>query len=366
MAQQIVARAQVLYGRYGQYLPALAFLAGLTFDSLALGRIDNWVTLARQAAYLGMSALLILGEYRFHESPPSTAWLAKVWPYQSEANHFLLGSLLSSYTVFYFKSASIWPSLVFFLIILACLVGNEFKVVKSYGRRIRVALLQLCVVSYAIYFVPILWGEIGVWPFVVALVAATIVAGIFFLAVRRASHDDGERSREVPISLVAIVSVFAILYAVKAVPPVPLAIKEMGIYRSVKRLPDGYEVTHRRPAWKIWHNGDQDFLARPGDRVYCFFSVFSPGGFRDQLRVRWYYYDVERGYVPSDAIPVSVSGGRDEGYRGYTYKQNYHPGKWSVRVETSDGREVGRIALNIEEAPVESQEDQPALQTERL
>jgi hypothetical protein len=41
-------------------------------------------------------------------------------------------------------------------------------------------------------------------------------------------------------------------------------------------------------------------------------------------------------------------GGREEGYRGVTKKNNFAPGDWRVQIETRDGREVGRITFTIE------------------
>ncbi|HEX4922592.1 MAG TPA: DUF2914 domain-containing protein, partial [Bdellovibrionales bacterium] len=41
------------------------------------------------------------------------------------------------------------------------------------------------------------------------------------------------------------------------------------------------------------------------------------------------------------------SGGREEGFRGFTFKQNYQPGDWRVKIETTDGREIGRITFEV-------------------
>jgi hypothetical protein len=77
--------------------------------------------------------------------------------------------------------------------------------------------------------------------------------------------------------------------------------------------------------------------------------VFAPDKFRDQLKIHWLYHDEKRGWVPSDAIPLSISGGREHGFRGYAVKSNYQPGRWRVQIETSDGREISRINLRVVE-----------------
>ncbi|HSH97248.1 MAG TPA: DUF2914 domain-containing protein, partial [Methyloradius sp.] len=37
-------------------------------------------------------------------------------------------------------------------------------------------------------------------------------------------------------------------------------------------------------------------------------------------------------------IGFDLSGGRQGGFRGYTYKQNIQPGEWRVKVEAESGK----------------------------
>jgi hypothetical protein len=122
----------------------------------------------------------------------------------------------------------------------------------------------------------------------------------------------------------------------------------MGIYHQVKKTDGKYFLTSlEHPIWKFWEHGDQQFLARPGDQIYCYARVFSPARFHDELQVRWLFKDRRRGWQPSDAIPMTVSGGREQGYRGFTVKKNYEPGEWRVQIETTDNRELGRIYFSV-------------------
>jgi hypothetical protein len=134
------------------------------------------------------------------------------------------------------------------------------------------------------------------------------------------------------------------------IPPVPLSLPYIGVYHSVERTKDEYHLGHERPAWRFWQNGDQEFRAQPGDRVFVFFRVFSPTRFADEVRVRWSLHG-PGGWVPQDSIPIKITGGRAEGFRGYGFKTNYQPGDWRVQVETTDGREIGRIYFALEVAP---------------
>ena len=143
-------------------------------------------------------------------------------------------------------------------------------------------------------------------------------------------------------------TVFTLLYFAHAIPPVPLSVSYMGIYHSLTKANGTYFLSYSRPEYKFWQHGDETFLARPGDTVIAFVQVFSPSGFKDQLNVRWSLYDEKRGWQAQDAIPLAVSGGREQGYRAITEKNNYQPGQWRVQVETRDEHEVGRLDFTIE------------------
>jgi hypothetical protein len=103
---------------------------------------------------------------------------------------------------------------------------------------------------------------------------------------------------------------------------------------------------------EFWNTGDQDFLARPGDRIYFFAAISSPARFADTVFVRWMFHDARSGWKGSDRIPLRITGGRKAGFRGFTTKQNfdYGDGSWRVSVETADGREIGRTYFHVTRA----------------
>jgi hypothetical protein len=64
--------------------------------------------------------------------------------------------------------------------------------------------------------------------------------------------------------------------------------------------------------------------------------------------MRWYWKEGARGWVLHDTIPIKIIGGREQGFRGYGVKTNFQPGPWKVQVETTDGREIGRVYFELE------------------
>jgi hypothetical protein len=345
--KDVKKNSEDLYANHKHHIPVIAFILGLSFDALTLQAFDSWITLSKHALFLiVITGLLIVEFLESEERLEPKKKLGKIWIYHEELVHFLFGSLLSAFSVFYFKSSSLMTSFVFMGVILLFLVLNELPKFRHYGILMRSALLTLCLASYAIYSVPIAFGEIGVAPFLTSIgVTAFYLLVIWFGVLKK--FGVGESAKKMILLPGAVVlTVFTGMYFLQIIPPVPLSLKFIGIYHKVERLPDGYMVHHERPWWKIWHNGDQDFVFRDGDKIYSYFSVVSPGGFSDRLKVRW-LFSIDGEWKSTDAIPVSVHGGRQEGYRGYTHKSHYEAGNWQVRIETSDEREIGRIYFEV-------------------
>ena len=342
-------RAKAFYEKHEPACTVAFFVAGFLFDTIAVGRIDKLHNIIHQASYLFLCALFTACELRESHgafTPPER--LKTAWRYHEGATHFMLGTLLNIYTLFFFKSASMGISLLFPLLLAGLLAVNELKPFDSSGTLLRMSLFSLCLVSYFTYLIPTLVGFIGALPFLASIACAG--ACVWALAWRLRARLPGKEQdvdRHILYPFAAVALAFTILYFGKIIPPVPLSLSEIGIYHSVSRDLDGFVLESTRSRWRFWERGDQTYLARPGDAVYCWVSVFSPTRFKERLAVRWLYDDPRHGWSDQDAIPLDITGGRDEGWRGFTLKSKHKPGRWSVRVTTSDGRELGRIGLTI-------------------
>lgn len=342
-------RAVAFYHVHEPACTAALFVFGFLFDTLFVGRIDKLHNILHQASYLLFCAFLIGFELRQRYgafTPPPR--LHTAWQYHKGATHFMLGTLLNIYTLFYFKSASLKTSFLFLLVLAALLAINELKPFGGQGTTLRMSLFSLCLISYFTYLVPLLAGALGALAFLGGLAAASLCAyGLVYWLRPYFPAMPQVLWRHVTLPFGVVAALFAALYFAKAIPPVPLSLSAVGIYHDARVEAGKWLLTSTRPRWKFWQRGDQTFHARPGDKIHCFISVFSPTGFKERLQVRWLYKDPAAGWQQSDAIPLTITGGRDEGFRGETVKANYRPGRWRVRVETSDRRELGRIDVDV-------------------
>jgi hypothetical protein len=342
-------RVKRFYDEHEVVCTVALFVAGFLFDTFAVGRIDKLHNIIHQASYLAMCALLTGWELReeYGRFAPYERFKT-AWRYHTGATHFMLGTLLNIYTLFYFKSASLGTSFVFLILLAGLLAINELKPFQNSGTTLRMTLFSLCLVSYFTYLVPTIVGSIGVLPFLGTLTASTAcVAGLALWLQRDLPDARTALKRHLLVPYACVALGFAALYFLKVIPPVPLSLSEIGVYHSVTREGDDFLLTRTRSKWRFWERGDQTFLARPDDKVYCYISVFSPTHFSERLQVRWMYKDPVDGWGEADTIPLAITGGRDGGWRGFTSKANWKPGHWRVRVETSDRRELGRVDLTV-------------------
>lgn len=351
--KQYVAQGEQLYRRHQAIFPPFFFLSGFFFDVFTLGRIDDLSNILMQGLYLSLSTFMIYLEFSdFKDRKFDNKFLSLVSKYHDEVFHFLLGSLLSAFALFFFKSASLANSFLFILLFLTLLIINEFEAFQKMGKAIRFVLLQLCFTCFFILIIPVMVGKVGPWIFTLSIFLSILTLGgfyYFFINKKQLMTPEFARKTLVyPGS--ALVIFFLLFYFLRIIPPVPLSLEKIGIYHKVEKEYPKYHLYHERPWYRFWETGDQKFYARKGDKVFVFLSVFSPGGFEDIVVLHW-MKKVRGEYKTSDKVRMAIKGGRGKGYRGLSFKKNYTEGDYRILVETSSGLEIGRINLEIIKVP---------------
>ena len=327
----------------------LFFMGGFCFDLLLLERIDSVPMLIHQGSYLLLLSILLAVDHHYDRVALGHGFWGKLLHFRHEMIHFLFGTLLNAFLVFYFKASSGLFAFAFMVVLGAVLLANEMPQFRRLGPPMRVALHGFAVTSYLAYLLPVIAGFLSPYLFVLAAcVSAAVTYALWRLYSRWTPDPSWTFGRAVAPSL-AVQGVLLLLYFAHVLPPVPLSLKWIGIYHDAQRQGERVRVSHQRPPWRFWEHGDQTFFARPGDRVFCFARIFAPRRFRDGVKVRWAYDDPRSGWKRTDAIPLTITGGQEEGWRGIAYKRHFAPGRWKVDVETDDGREVGSIRFTVVE-----------------
>jgi hypothetical protein len=119
-----------------------------------------------------------------------------------------------------------------------------------------------------------------------------------------------------------------------------------GIYHEVKKSDDRFELSFERKWYQVWKRSDTTFPAH--EPIYCFTAVFAPVALDTTVFHHWYFRPQRnKPFIHADRIPVKISGGREGGYRAYTFKQ-LDAGEWRVDLEAEDGRIIGRVSVTVE------------------
>jgi hypothetical protein len=141
-----------------------------------------------------------------------------------------------------------------------------------------------------------------------------------------------------------------ILYFFNFIPPVPLSLKEIGIYHDVTRESGvGYHVSYEPPNWfAFWEETNPVYHAQIGDPVYCFSSVFAPTGLSTPVSHIWQWLDpATNTWQEIATISFPIDGGRSAGYEGYSLILLPYAGEWRCNVETSSNQLIGRTTFSV-------------------
>ena len=334
-----------LYEKHEKYLSPLALLTGFIWDSLTLRRVDLWLDNLVLLGYLfiSVSAIAILNTRQ-------SGWFKQVAPFLLQ---FAFGGLFSAFVIFYSRSASLITSWPFLAILTALLIGNEvFR--RHYGRFVfHIAIFFIAIFSYSILIVPTVLGSMGPAVFLLGGLVSLSLMGFVIMGLSIASPVVvRERKGTILLTILGIYAFFHLLYFTNSIPPIPLSLKDGGIYHSVSRKGNGYEVSFEPSSrFLFFREYSAIFKKKPLEAVYAYSSVFAPTRLNTEIFHRWSYFDEKKKeWIATDRLGFAIAGGRDGGYRGYTFKTSVFPARWRVEVVTERDQLLGRMNFEVVEA----------------
>jgi hypothetical protein len=233
----------------------------------------------------------------------------------------------------YFKSSSHLAAFAWSVALGGLLVANEF--LETAYRRFTLiwTLFGFCLILLLNFVLPYSLGSVHwIWFFVSIIIAVIITQA---LKLKISPH----LGNIYPTYLLAIF--IATIYVLDVIPPVPLVIKDIQVGIKLEKVDNTYVMQQdKAPKWRFWKSTLNSVHMTSGDKVYCISAVFAPAGLKTQLFHHWQVYDEKLGWQTMSRIGFKLTGGRNKGYRGYTYKQNVRDGLWRVMVETKNGRTI--------------------------
>ncbi len=342
------------------FFPVIFFFGGFVWDALTIGRSMVALDLAIFAAYL-LSAAIILyvigrpkqalaneilaGEILADSEKPSAKFSVALKKLHSPRLpyfllQFLFGSLFSALFILYFKSSSHWLAWLTSLVLAMLLVANEFLESEYKRFTLSWAMFGLCAMLLFNFALPFMLGSmLSIWFYLSTLSGA----GLAYWLYKKTPNHLGSIT---PVWIIAAVLMAA--YTADMIPPVPLVKRDVAVGYALAKVGGDYQLTQQAsPWWVLWRKTSNDLEVTSGQRVYCFSSVFAPSGLKTRLYHRWEHYNKKSGWQTESRIGFGLSGGRNDGFRGYTYKQNLAAGDWRVSVETENEKTIAVHAFSV-------------------
>jgi hypothetical protein len=332
-----------------RYYPLAAFLGGFIWDTLTIGQKVSPAAFWRLGAFLLGAALLALwlaqrdalkavaptpGEGlrgRLHEL---------VWQGPYLLLQFFYGGIFSALFILYFKSSGHLGTWLMTAFLGTLLVGNEFAG-EHYGRRFTLtwALFALNAIFLFNFVLPHLIGSLDPRWFYISTGSGLLLTHV----MQRLAP--GQPGRIWPAWGIAGVLLLAWNFGMIA--PVPLVKRDMAVGQGFVQESGRYALQiEKAPSWQFWRDQSATVRLAEGERLYGVSAVFAPKGVSAALEHRWEIRE-DNNWRQVSRIRFETTGGRERGFRGYSWVQSPQPGDWRFTVATQDGRLIGTLSVKV-------------------
>lgn len=346
--------------RNQKYIPILFFMGGFIFDSLTLGRIDRVYDTVVLWSHMTLLSITLY----FYNTVDNERWEGSLIRRYSEyfplLIQFFFGALSSAFVIYFFRSVSMSKTVFFFILLVLLLFANEFLKKKISNKYLQFSVYFFISFTFFAFMIPTLIRQMNTFIFIISgLVSLGCTLALIRFIYRSSPGTRAEISLKKLIGLIlSIYITINVFYAFNLIPPVPLALDTGLVAHEVRKVNNEYIVTYEKSPWYIfWRKHDTSLHRQADQRVYVFTSVFAPTNLKKSVFHRWKHYNPETGkWEVTDDIGFKVTGGRDRGFRGYTYKSNLREGQWEVEVITEEELVLGVVDFvikNTSEPPKE-------------
>jgi len=324
-----------------KFLSPSFFLAGFVLDNFTLTRIDLLFDNLILAFYLFVAFVSIF-LINFFQKKKIINKKTEFLPFITQ---FVFGGLFSGYSIFYTKSASFASSWIFLLILYGLFVGNE-KFKKSYEKiDFQISILFVAVFSFLIFFVPVILKKIGDDVFLISGFLALLLVFLFVWNLFKLKLLKKADEIKIYKNVFFVFVIFNLMYFLNIIPPVPLSMKEIGVYNYVEKSTDGnYILIGEKYKWNDFMGKWKNEISTDNGIIYVYSSIFAPTNLDTNIVYIWEKYNEEKKeWKVINRIQYPITGGRNDGYRGYSFISNNLKGKWKVEVENQQGQTLGEI-----------------------
>lgn len=331
--------------------PLLAFLGGFVWDALTIGQRVRVIDLWRFGAYLFAAALLVMWLSWRASRPPEnpgeeevsvTRGRLRTWAWRAPylLLQFFYGSIFSALFILYFKSAGHLGAWLMAALLGALLVVNEFFG-RRFGQRFTLiwALFALNAVLLLNFALPHAIGSLGAVWFYLSTGGGIVLTHVLWRL------SPGRLGRIGPSW--ALAAGLLLAWSLDMIAPVPLVKQDLAVgHDFVQNGADFTLKVEPAPAWQLWRDAASTVHLADGEKLYGVSAVFAPLGLTAPLEHRWETREAS-GWRVVYQRRFDSTGGRERGFRAYSWVLNPAPGDWRLVVGTQDGRTIGILPVTV-------------------
>lgn len=336
-------------GRYEKYLSPGVMLAGFMVDSLTLTRADVRLDNLILLGYLLLAGISILLLNTYHAGKLQK--LGRSMTLLPLALQFAFGGLFSGFVVLYSRSASLTASWPFIGMMAALLIGNEYFRNRYRLLAFQVGIYFLAIFSYLIFALPVLLNHIGPLIFILSGMVSLLVITLFFHAISTIAPEQTQPfRRSIKTAILLIFTGFNFLYFANIIPPIPLALKNILIAHRVEHTTNNnFLIAYEKPKWYHFFKDFNPTYHRFGSEpIFAFSAIYAPADLKTNIIHEWQWLDeAQNRWITASRLEYAIFGGREKGFRGFSFKTNIHPGQWRVAVKTKSSQILGRTKFEV-------------------
>jgi hypothetical protein len=233
-------------------------------------------------------------------------------------------------------------------IIVLLMVFNE-----TFRHYFQKPLVQVGVYFFATFslfseLLPFLFSSLSAWLFIGAGMLSLVIFGLYIWGLCAFATQLKSQKRQFFISILVITAAMNALYFTNIIPPIPLALREAQLYHSLKISNGQYVMTGEQENFLKTLIFGQTLHVQQADRVYLYTAIFAPTNLKTIIVDRWQYYDQkQKEWVSRGDLPFTINGGRQDGYKGYSWNSDLAEGKWRVYVQNQRGQVLAKVYFTV-------------------
>lgn len=333
------------------------FLVGFLTDMILLPDVNNPITKYIGLSYIvAIAALIAFREWVIAKNTANEKE-RRLFSLSSFGIAYFSGAALSFVFVYALRSAALSVSWPLFLILIVCMVANEFFATHTYRFALDITVLFTALVFYILFNAPFILNTQNDFVFLISIIASIIIALLYIAAISRVSETSEEETPKMYALGIGIPMFIGMLYMLNMIPGVPLSLTEGGVYHNVIKREDGTYLVEQETDTRLLSSMRTKVHTISSEQNDVFFlsAVRAPKNMVAPITHVWEYYDEEQSkWIESTVIPFTLSGGRENGYRAYSHKEAIFEGLWRVTVKVDDKRIVGRMRFYIKKGEPEA------------